>query len=79
MTILTNYVKVGTSQRKIAQVVIKGSFIPIERSMAGSAICTKATVVLIVLAMARVTVRGCALENVVLMTRFTAYPGMFAL
>jgi hypothetical protein len=77
MTILTKHFKVGASQREIAQVVVEGSFIPIEGSMAGSTIRTKATIMLVILAMARVTVRGCALENVILMTRFTVYPGMF--
>lgn len=79
MAILAVYFKVLAGQREIAQVVVEGSFLPVERSMAGSTFGTKATVVRIILEMARGTVRGCALEYVVLMAGFTAYPGMLTL
>ena len=78
MAIFTKHFKVRPGQREVAQVVIEGGFFPVNRGVAGSTIRAEASVMLIVLAMAGITVSGRALENVVLVTPFTTHPGMFA-
>jgi hypothetical protein len=52
MAILAEYINMRTGQREIAQIVIEGSLIPIEGSMASGTVRAKAAIMLIVLAMA---------------------------
>jgi hypothetical protein len=79
MAILATHVNMSTGQREVAQVVVKCSLFPIEGSMAGSAVRAKATIVLIILLMAGITIRGRALKNTILMARLAADFGVFPL
>ena len=79
MAIFAANLDVRPSQREITEVVIKGGVFPIEGCMTGSAVRTKATIMLIILLMTGIAISGCALERVILMTFLTGYPGMFPL
>lgn len=79
MAIFTAHLDVSTGQRKIALIMAKCNNLPILRGMTGSAVCTKAAVVLIVLLVAGIAISGRALEDVILMTIHAVYIGMFPL
>ena len=79
MAILTKNIDMRASQWEVAEIVVKGGFLPIERGMAGSTICPKTAVVLIILTVTGKTIGRCSLEYVILMTLFTVHPGMFSL
>ncbi len=62
VALFTRRIDMSAGQREIAATMIEGGVFPIERGMAGSAICTKAGFVRIVGSMAGVTVGGRYLE-----------------
>lgn len=79
MAIFAQNINVRSGQWEVTEVVIKGGILPIERSMAGSAVRTEATIMLVILLMAGIAISGRTLEYVVLMAFLAVHTGMFPL
>lgn len=78
MALFTSHIDMRAIQREVAQVVVEGGVFPIARIVAGPAICPEPAAMLVILAVAGVTIHRRAPIHAILMTRFASCCGVRA-
>jgi hypothetical protein len=68
MTLTANQLTMSTGQWECTHIVIKDAVLPAGGDVARSAICSKLTLVVVILGMTCKTIFGSSLENTILMT-----------